>query len=139
MRVTLTDDGCTYEGDTTPAPGLFNIEVENKSSHFAIFNLWKLAAGKNVEDVRHAFERARPAFEQGKDPKPGTFDGLFEDRDGAGTATDPGGTSVLPVNASSGRFVIACFVHTSVDARLQSEHLPPPAAVHVVPAELEVR
>ena len=30
MRVTLTDDGCTYEGDTTPAPGPFNIEVENK-------------------------------------------------------------------------------------------------------------
>jgi hypothetical protein len=138
MRATLTDAGCTYEGDTTPAPGLFNIEVENKTSHFAIFNLWALAAGKNVEDVRHAFEQARPAFEQGKEPKPGTFDGLFE-QGGANTATDPEATSVLPVNASSGRFVIACFVHTSVDARLQSEHLPPPAAVHVVPVELDVR
>jgi hypothetical protein len=139
MRATLTDDGCTYEGDTTPAPGLFNIEVENKSSHFAIFNLWALAAGKNVEDVRHAFEQARPAFEQGKEPKPGTFDGLFENANRASTATDPEATSVLPVNTSSGRFVIACFVHTSVDARLQSEHLPPPAAVHVVPVELDVR
>jgi len=117
---------------------LFDIEVENKTSHFAIFNLWALAAGKNVEDVQHAFERARPAFEQGKEPKPGTFDGLIENANGAVSRTDPDATSVLPVNASSGRFVIACFVHTSLDARLQSEHLPPPAAVFVVPVELDV-
>src|SRR5919197_4422712 len=71
MRATLTDDGCTYEGDTTPAPGQFDIEVENRSSHYAIFTLSALAAGKTVEDVRHAAERARPAFEQGKEPKPG--------------------------------------------------------------------
>ena len=58
MRATLTDDGCTYEGDTTPAPGLYTIEVENKTSHFAIFELWALAPGMNVEDVQHAFERA---------------------------------------------------------------------------------
>jgi hypothetical protein len=89
MRATCTDDGCTYEGDTTPAPGIFNIEVENKTSHFAIFNLWALAAGKNVEDVRHAFEQARPAFEQGKEPKPGTFDGLRE-REWGGHKNRPG-------------------------------------------------
>jgi hypothetical protein len=86
MRVTLTDDGCTYEGDASPAPGIFNIEVENKTSHFAIFTLWALAAGKNLEDVQHAFEQARPAFEQGKEPEPGTFpDGLFAS--GAADAT----------------------------------------------------
>ena len=137
MRATLTDDGCTYEGDTTPAPGIFNIEVENKTSHFAIFTLWTLAPGKNLEDVQHAFEQARPAFEQGKEPKPGTFDGLFES--GAADAkTGPDETSVMPVNESSGRLVIGCWVHTSADA-LQSEHLPPPAAVHVVPVELGVR
>src|SRR5688572_26041062 len=78
MRATLMDDGCTYEGDTTPAPGIFTIEVENKSSHSATFNLWGLAAGKNLDDVQHAFEQARPAFEQGKEPEAGTFDGLFK-------------------------------------------------------------
>ena len=138
MRVTLTEDGCTYEGDTTPAPGLFNVEVENETSHFASFFIAELATGKSVDDVRHAFEQARPAFEQGKEPKPGTFDGLFAN-DQASTETDPEATSVLPLNASSGRFVIVCFVHTSVDTRTSSAHLPPPAAVHVVPAELEVR
>jgi hypothetical protein len=140
MRVTLTDEGCAYEGDTTPAPGQFDIEVENRTSHYAIFILTALAAGKNLEDVQHAFEQARPAFEQGKEPKPGTFAGLF----GSGAAdakTGPYETKVMPVNESSGRFVIECWVHTSADA-LQSEqrgHFPPPAAVYVVPAELEVQ
>ena len=138
MRVTLTEDGCTYEGDTTPAPGIFNIEVENKTSHFAIFTLWALAAGKNLEDVQHAFEQARPAFEQGKEPEPGTLpDGLFASGAG-GARAGPDETSVMPVNESSGRFVMGCWVHTSADAG-QSENFPPPAAVHVVPAELEVQ
>jgi hypothetical protein len=133
MRATLTEDGCTYEGDTTPAPGLFNVEVKNETSHFAAFSIGELATGKNVEDVRHAFEQARPAFEQGKEPKPGTFDGLFANAgiNLAFSQTDPEATSVLQLNEYSGRFVIVCFVHTSVDT--------PPAARHVVPAELEVR
>ena len=57
MRATLADDGCTYEGDTTPAPGPFNIEVENKTSHFANFTLSTLPAGTSVEDVQHAVEQ----------------------------------------------------------------------------------
>jgi hypothetical protein len=31
MRATLTDDGCTYEGNTSPAAGMFTIEVENQT------------------------------------------------------------------------------------------------------------
>ena len=46
MRVTLTDDGCTYKGDTTPAPGPFDIGVENKTSHFANFTLSALPPGR---------------------------------------------------------------------------------------------
>ena len=60
MRATLTDDGCTYEGDTTPAPGLFDIEVENKTSHLAVFSMWALANGKTVEDVQHASSKRDP-------------------------------------------------------------------------------
>jgi hypothetical protein len=128
MRVTLTDDGCTYEGDTTPAPGLFDIEVENKTSHFANFTLSALPAGKTVEDVRHAVERART---------PGAGDGLRM-RGAGGARTGPDETNVMHVNESSGRFVIGCWVHNSADAA-QSDYPPPPAALHVVPVELEVR
>ena len=117
MRVTLTDDGCTYEGDTTPAPGVFNIEVENKTSHFANFTLSALPAGKTLEDVRH--------------------DGLPM-RGVGGARTGPHETKVMPVNESSGRFVIGCWVHNSA-AAAQSENPGRPAAFHVVPVELEVR
>jgi hypothetical protein len=137
MRVTLTDDGCAYEGDTTPAPGSFNIEVENKTSHYANFTLSALAAGKNLEDVQHAFEQARPAIEQGKEPQPGTIDGLFV-RGAGGARTGPDETSFMPVNESSGRFVIHCWVHNSA-AAAQSDYSPPPAALYVVPVELDVR
>jgi len=126
MRVTLTDDGCTYEGDTTPVPGRFDIEFENKTSRFVIFTLSALAAGKTVEDVRQTVERGGPA------------DGLFLRGGGGDRRTGPHETNVMPVEASSGRFVIHCWVHNSAD-RLQSAHLPPPAALYVVPVELHVR
>ena len=144
MRATLTDDGCTYEGDTTHAPGPFHVEVENKTSHFASFDLKPLAAGKNVEDVRQGYEQINAALEQGKDPKkdgPPHLEGLFDTGDflnWPGTDTVPEATSQLPVNASSGRFVIVCVVWTSGDDT-SSGKPPPPAAFYVVPAEIEVR
>jgi len=139
MRVTLTDNGCAYKGDTTPAPGPFNIEVENTTSHFANFTLSALPAGKNVEDVQHAVEQARSAIDQGKEPQP-----AIELSGVGGASTRPHETSVIPVNEPTwpvltrGRFVISCWVHTSA-AGLRSDNLPPPAAIYVVPVELEVR
>jgi hypothetical protein len=117
MRVTLTDDGCTYEGDTTPAPGPFDVEVENKTSHFANFTLSALPAGKTIEDLRR--------------------DG-FGMRGAGGARTGPDETNVMHVNESSGRFVIGCWVHNSAVAA-QSENPGPPAAFYLVPVELEVR
>ena len=129
MRVILTDDGCTYEGDTTPAPGLFDIEVENKTSQFANFILSALPAGKTVEDVQHAVERAK---------KPVAGDG-FGMRGAGDARTGPGETNVMHAYESSGRFVIGCWVHNSAVWLRQSGNLPPPAALYVVPVELEVR
>ena len=122
MRVTLTDDGCTYEGDTTPAPGDFNIKVENKTSRWANFTLSALPAGKTVEDVQHAVDRRLPIGMRGA----------------GGARTGPDETKVMHVNESSGRFVIGCWVHNSA-AAAQSVNPGPPAALYVVPVELVVR
>ena len=123
MRVSLTDDGCAYEGDTTPAPGRFDIEVENKTSHYFNFMLAALPAGKTVEDLRQAVERAK---------RPG-----IPVRGAGGARTGPHDKTVIHVNESSGRFVISCWVHNS--AKGLSDFPPPPAALYVVPVELEVR
>ena len=37
MRGTLTDDGCTYDGDTSPTAGRFTIAVENQTEFFGSF------------------------------------------------------------------------------------------------------
>jgi hypothetical protein len=141
MRATLTDDGCTYEGDTTPAPGIFNIEVENKTTHFAEFNLWTLAPRASVEDVVRAYAQAFAALKRGKKPFPGFASdlGAKPEINAALSQIDPEATGVLPVNASSGRLVIVCYVESSVDTRTSSSQRPPPAAVYVVPVELVVR
>jgi hypothetical protein len=150
MRATLTDDGCTYEGDTTPAPGLSTIEVENKTTHFASFAMWKLAPGTSTEDVQHAYTQALADFKRThKPPKPftGSVDDLYAPNFGVGAETDrrwplrtwrPEATSELPLNESSGRFVIVCFEQSSADTRASSSALTPPSAVYVA-TELDVR
>jgi hypothetical protein len=140
MRATLTDDDCTYQGDTTPAPGLLKIEVENKTSHFASFGLWLLAAGASLEDVRQAYKQSQAVFAKGKKPSPRLFAGVFASayRNAAGSSdTDPKAQRVLRVNASRGRFVIVCFEQSSVDTRTSSSQPLPPAAVYVA-TELDI-
>ena len=64
MRATLTGDGCRYQGDTTPAPGLFTIEVRNESSERADFHLVELPAGTTLEEVESWIEETRRRYEQ---------------------------------------------------------------------------
>ena len=114
MRATLTDDGCTYEGDTTPAPGLHTIEVENRTTHFATFVMWKLAPGVSAEDVQHAYTRALADFMrtrkiprvgrlQANAPFQGNLRALYCAPlwgQQASTANRPDATSELPLNGT---------------------------------------
>ena len=138
MRATLTDDGCTYEGDTTPAPGLHTIEVENTTSHFAAFAVYELAPGFSIKDVRGFFQRLIVAHDRGekkvKPPTPADFR-----RNEAWSHALPRATTLLPVNASAGRFVIVCMENTTADNRVSSHGVYPfPAAIYV-PTQLEIR
>ena len=155
MRATLTDDGCAYEGDTTPAPGLHTIEVENKTTHFATFAMWKLAPGESAEDVQHAYTQALADFKQTlQDPArwPTSSERTLRPQCrrvsmrpptphpsmACGTNTDPEATSELPLNEYSGRFVIVCFKGSSADTRTSPSASWSPRAVYVA-TELEVR
>ena len=64
MRATLTGDGCRYQGDTTPAPPLFTIEVRNESSERAAFHLIEVPAGTTLNDVESWLEETRQRHEQ---------------------------------------------------------------------------
>ena len=154
MRATLTDDGCTYEGDTTPAPGLHTIEVENKTTHFATFAMSKLLPGVSAEDVQHAYTQALADIKRThKIPRVGrlqpnapfapSIGALYVPPDaapfyGLGTNTDAEATSELPLNEYSGSFVIICFEGSSADTRTSPSASWSPRAVYVA-TELDIR
>jgi hypothetical protein len=139
MRATLTDDGCVYEGDTSPAPGLLNIQVDNQTLHFAWFGIWKLAPGKSTEDVQHAYMQALADFKRTHMPPNRAFtEGLYEPGAGGSAQTDPRATSSLPLHEFSGRFVIVCFEESSVDTRTSSSSFVPPSAAYVIPSEIDI-
>src|SRR5262245_12465840 len=136
-RVTLTDKSCTYSGDQTHEPGVFDIEAENTTSHFAAFAVYELAPGFSIKDVRGFFQRVMVAHDRGetqvKPPTPDEFR-----RDEAWSHADPRATTLLPVNASAGRFVIVCMENTTADNRVSNGVYPFPAAIYV-PTQLEIR
>src|SRR6476469_9362392 len=115
-RVTLTDKSCTYSGARTHEPGVFDIEAENTTSHLASFAVYELAPGFSIKDVRGFFRRVMVAHDRGdnevKPPTPADFR-----RNEAWSHADPRATTLLPVNASAGRFVVVCMENASADSR----------------------
>ena len=57
MRVTLTGDGCRYQGNTTPAPGTFAIDVRNDTNKPADFVLMMLPKDATLKDVEAWFDQ----------------------------------------------------------------------------------
>ena len=113
-KVTLTDKSCTYSGARTHEPGVFDIEAENTTSHLASFAVYELAPGFSIKDVRGFFQRVMVAHDRGdNNVKPPTPDDFR--RNEAWGHADPRATTLLPVNASAGRFVIVCMENPSAD------------------------
>jgi hypothetical protein len=137
-KVTLADTACTYSGTQTHEPGVFDIEAENTTSHFAAFAVYELAPGFSIKEVRGFFHRLIVAHDRGETnvepPRPADFR-----RDEAWSHADPRATTLLPVNASAGRFVIVCMENTTADNRVSSEGVYPFAAAIYVPTQLEIR
>jgi hypothetical protein len=116
MRATLTDDGCTYEGDTTPEPGLFTVEVRNETPRFANFMLWELAGGVKPEEIEALYAQARKQYEQtGALPKH-----LPLKRPISNSVVDPETGGALPANEATGRYVVLCAVLPNTDTRQAS-------------------
>ena len=64
MRARLTNDGCTYDGDTSPTAGMFTIEVENQTEFSGSFVLLSLAEGSTVDDLQPALDQYPRQFER---------------------------------------------------------------------------
>jgi hypothetical protein len=135
MRATLTDNGCSYEGDTTPERGLFTVEVRNETLRFANFMLWELAEGVKPEKIEALYAQARREYEQtGALPK----QHLPLKRPISNSLVDPEASGALPANEAPGRYVVLCAVMPNTDTRQASAS--PGFFSHVYAAvELDVR
>jgi len=134
MRATFTGDGCRYQGDTTPAPGLFTIEVRNESSERAAFELMELPPGTTLNDVEGWLEEARQRDEQ--------FSWYHHVTWVSVTGVEPHAASELAGNASTGRFAVPCRAASCLVS--DPSYGPPGRRMRAVPcpeiaaAELEV-
>jgi hypothetical protein len=107
MRATLTDEGCTYEGDKTPPAGMFTIDVENQTDFFGAFAVASLAGSTTVEDdLRPYLEQAQQTFEEtGNLPDiPAYYEQV------ARGAAQAGESTFLDLDLEPGRYALVCFV-----------------------------
>ena len=135
MQATLTDDDCTYRGDTTAAAGRFSIEVENRTFRFAAFGLISLGTTATIEDVDLFHQRLtarRLARSRAVPDVPPPFGGWV-----AGAEVEPSSSTSLPVDISAGRYVVACYVHSNSEEQLTSDAIPRPERAFTA-AQLDV-
>ena len=105
MRATLTNDGCTYDGDASPTEGTFTIEVENQTEFSGAFVLLSLAEGSTADDLQPSLEQYPRQFErEGTLPEPPDYRFLVRSDVEAGT------TSALPADVPVGTYAVVCFV-----------------------------
>jgi len=63
---TLSDSGCSYHGDSTPAAGPLTVKLENTSSKDGSFAIAEIAAGSTIEDLEAYMDRERVRIAAGK-------------------------------------------------------------------------
>ena len=104
-RARLTNDGCTYDGDTSPTAGMFTIEVENQTEFSGSFVLLSLAEGSTVDDLQPALDQYPRQFERdGTLPEPPDYKWL------ARSDVKAGASGPLAANVDAGTYAVVCFV-----------------------------
>lgn len=107
-HATLTDDGCTYEGDEATDSGTITIDVTNETAFRGTFAIFRLAEGRTLADVKADVERAQREFDESggtPPPPPGYFDQITY------VAVKPGASGGhLEAHLEPGRYFVMCFV-----------------------------
>jgi len=104
-RARLTNDGCTYNGNTSPTAGMFTIEVENQTEFAGSFVLLSLPKGSTVDDLQPSVDQYPRQFERdGTLPEPPDYKWLVR------SDVEAGAISALPADVPAGTYALVCFV-----------------------------
>ena len=122
-RLTLTDDGCTYEGDESPsAMQTFEAELKNKSSKLGAFEIAKIGPGGTFATVKAYVEAERQRLENGRQfLGPPAYMTL-----GARAVVPSGESGTLVSTITAGEWVLWC------------AHDHPPTALFLITPSLQV-
>jgi hypothetical protein len=106
MRATLTNDGCTYDGDTSPTAGVVTIDVENQTEFSRAFGIVSIAEGSTVDDLQRALDQYPRQFEKdGTLPERPDFYALW-----SLARIEAGASGPLSADVPAGTYAVVCFV-----------------------------
>jgi hypothetical protein len=106
MRLTLTDDGCTYLGSDSLDSGSFTIEVENQTDYFGAFALGALTKGSTLADVDAYVEKEQKRWDKTQELRgPPTFY-----TQAVRVGVPAGDRGLLPADVKPGTYALTCFV-----------------------------
>lgn len=105
MRLTLTEDGCTYEGPETQATGSFTAEVENESSTYGAFEIGEIAEGSTLADLDAYIAEEQQRWDETQELRgpPAFYTQVVR------VGVDAGASSKLPVEVEPGTYALTCF------------------------------
>jgi hypothetical protein len=109
--ITLTDDGCTWDGNPGPVRGAeVTIELVNETDDYGVFIVHRLKPEFTWEDGRDAIEAIQVALAAGEDwPNWSTNVSVVEGE----AAAEAGGTGVASVAPTAGTKGVVCSANTS--------------------------
>jgi hypothetical protein len=105
IRLTLTEDGCAYEGPGGVPAEPFTADLENRSSAYGAFVVGELAEGSTIADLEADLEKEQQRWDETQELR-GPPD-YFTQAVRVGVAA--GDVGLLPVDVEPGTYALACF------------------------------
>ena len=107
LLAVMTDDDCTYQGDTSLGTGRFTVNVENRSQYDGAFGLAKMATAATPADVEAYLKKVRQRLKRGNlAPIAPPYTNVVTSEVGYGLVSE------LPANVPAGKYVLVCLQET---------------------------
>ena len=106
LRLTLTDDGCAYDGPDIVTDGAFAADLENQTEHFGTFAIGALAEGSTLTDLEAYVEKEQQRWDETRELRgpPGFYTQAVR------VGVPAGDRGLLPADIEPGTYALTCFV-----------------------------
>jgi hypothetical protein len=105
IRLTLTEDGCRYDGPPVVATGSFTADLANQSSHFGAFAVGELAEGETLAELRGYIAKEQQRWDSTRELRgpPPYYTQVVR------VGVPAGDVGLLPADLDPGIYAVTCF------------------------------